>query len=800
MTQISKHKTYEDFFFQATGQKPYPYQCRLATNNQLPHLLSIPTGLGKTAAVTLAWIWQRFFASPEIRTATPRRLVYCLPMRVLVEQTFSCISHWLKQLGLTNDDISTTDSDPAIYLSKLLGGYSDDHWDRYPEKEAILVGTQDMLLSRAMNRGYGMSRFRWPMDFGLLNNDCLWVFDEVQLMGSGLASTAQLAAFWKTFGTVGPISSIWMSATMQADWLKTIDFAEQVDHLRSLSLDGDDLAYPAVDKRFNAPKPCLALDTRLTTKTKKNYAKELAEFIRQQHRPGTLTLIILNTVDRAVQVYDSLAKQKSSADLMLLHSRFRPYEREEQRIKLQADIPANGRIIVSTQVVEAGVDIDAKLLITELAPWASLVQRFGRCNRTGMQHDAQVYWVDLDSDDKFALPYSTEELDDARSRISTRNDVGPVHLGEEELTFQHSHILRRKDILELFDTTPDLTGADIDISHFIRDTSEHDLQVFWRKDLTDNPTPDLPRPHRQELCPVPIPELKNYISNKRSGWRWDLLDKQWVKAQANNLYPGLIVLLEANDGGYDPGRGWTPDSKKSVEVCSPASTPAEGLDDDPNSATRNWCTLADHTQKVLSFLYSIVEQIPLESEHKQALEAAARWHDIGKAHPVFQRTMLNDPPLNDPNIIWAKTVINNARHARKGFRHELASGLALLQNGYSDLVAYLVAAHHGRVRLSIRSFPHEDIPRDSTGSLQPDQRFALGIWEGDQLPLIPFDSDHSFPATTLDLSYLEIGDGPRGASWTSRMLDLRDTLGPFRLAYLEAILRAADHRGSEVKQ
>jgi hypothetical protein len=49
-----------------------------------------------------------------------------------------------------------------------------------------LIGTQEMLLSRALNRGYGMSRARWPIHFGLLNNDCLWVMDETQLMGSGL--------------------------------------------------------------------------------------------------------------------------------------------------------------------------------------------------------------------------------------------------------------------------------------------------------------------------------------------------------------------------------------------------------------------------------------------------------------------------------------------------------------------------------------------------------------------------------------------------------------------------------------
>ena len=60
-----------------------------------------------------------------------------------------------------------------------MGGEDAGDWDVQPERDAVLVGTQDMLLSRLLNRGYGMSRYRWPMHLGLLGNDCLWVMDEV---------------------------------------------------------------------------------------------------------------------------------------------------------------------------------------------------------------------------------------------------------------------------------------------------------------------------------------------------------------------------------------------------------------------------------------------------------------------------------------------------------------------------------------------------------------------------------------------------------------------------------------------
>jgi CRISPR-associated endonuclease/helicase Cas3 len=98
------------------------------------------------------------------------------------------------------------------------------------------------------------------------------------------------------------------------------------------------------------------------------------------------TLIICNTVDRAVAVHAAIkAKLAASGeiDLMLMHSRFRSKEREDQTMRLEnPDIQKHrkGQITVATQVVEAGVDLSSAVLWTEIAPLACLVQRFGRLN------------------------------------------------------------------------------------------------------------------------------------------------------------------------------------------------------------------------------------------------------------------------------------------------------------------------------------------------------------------------------------------------------------------------------------
>ena len=178
-----KHASYSEFFSAATGlEEPFRYQEALAIVAKLPELVDVATGLGKTAAAILGWLYRRrFHPEAAIRRATPRRLVYCLPMRVLVEQTYAEAVGWLNHLGLlagtaiwqgvnvpdhatdasAGGGATPLDDGPRIAVHLLMGGESPTDWVLWPERDAILIGTQDMLLSRALNRGYAASRARW---------------------------------------------------------------------------------------------------------------------------------------------------------------------------------------------------------------------------------------------------------------------------------------------------------------------------------------------------------------------------------------------------------------------------------------------------------------------------------------------------------------------------------------------------------------------------------------------------------------------------------------------------------------
>lgn len=619
-----RETNFDAFFKHAVGKaySPYPFQERLA-REPWPDLVKVETGMGKTAAVILAWLFKRLQADP----ITPRRLVYCLPMRVLVEQTAENARQWIN--NLVSAKVLPPQNPPSVYV--LMGGEIDVDWDRFPERDAILIGTQDQLLSRALNRGYSMSRFRWPIQFGLLNNDCLWVMDEVQLMGAGLSTTTQLEAFRRILGTVLPCHSIWMSATLNREWMKTVDFASQVDHLTPLELS------PADKNNATAKKRLRAVKILAKAACSGDKPKDIAEFTLKAHQKGKRALLIVNTVKRAIDVYTALKKLKPKPTLVLLHSRFRPGDRKRALAAALAEPAQEGTICVSTQVVEAGVDLSAATLITDLCPWASIIQRFGRCNRYGEEQQGLVYWLARDLEkERAALPYDVDELKETISILGELNDVGLQNLPGVSSPAAVRHVLRRKDIIELFDTTPDLAGADIDVSRFIRETAEHDAQVFWRELPEGAPSSDEPGSSRDELCSVPVGELaKARDINK---WTWDHLERRWLRVRS--IHPGMTLMLSVSAGGYSSEVGWTGKEKDIPEVIERKGPREEGFDDDP-SASSTWQSLKEHSEAVVQTLERMLTSCSLDDNQLQAeLLLSARWHDLGKSHPVFQETML----------------------------------------------------------------------------------------------------------------------------------------------------------------
>ncbi|MDQ3366565.1 MAG: CRISPR-associated endonuclease Cas3'' [Myxococcota bacterium] len=815
-------------------------------------------------------------------------------MRVLVEQTHAIIRDALGRLDRLWDGEQDHRGKVGVHL--LMGGAAadaaDTTWNLYPEERAVFIGTQDMLLSRALNRGYAAPPARWPLELGHVSHDVLWVMDEVQLMDVGLATSAQLQAFHDDDGAKGfrPRRTWWMSATLQPDWLRTVDTAA-----RHASWVDDPIAIDPARRTagLGAIKKSISTSTS-PAKEAHLFARVIAD--RHAELPadgehGKITLVVCNTVARACETFDALGKLSTGAELELVHSRFRPAERAAWRTRFldrDACKPGVDRIIVATQVVEAGVDISAGCLVTELAPWPSLVQRFGRCARYG--GTGIVVVVDRGRDDKSAPPYQADQLDAAWAALAETSDVGIASLDafEEGLApearaalypYVPAQLLLRRELDELFDTTPDLTGAQLDVSRFIRSGDDRDVQVFWLDiDAGTTKAPGLParryRPRRDELCNVPFLQARNWLCGEETksqrkpklrpsmrAWIWDWIDGAWSVATRPAIVPGRIICVAAACGGYDVARGFDPGSGD-VPVVPPMGLPgdvesqqqADDAEDNEDLSFSAWKTLACHVGEAADVARSIASALGLDARMAEILVLAARWHDLGKAHPVFQGTIRNGRPdrqdlAKAPSAAWLRPPgtyrTADDRETRAGFRHELASALALFsvleryQPDHSallgpwiealdltgratrstapvppptpteqavlactadefDLLAYLVICHHGKVRVAMHASPKDQDYRttDSDRGLP-----IRGVLEGDVLPGVVLETGAApLPQLALTLEPATLGLSTRtGRSWRERTLDLQARFGPGGLAWLEALIIAADRRASRLK-
>jgi len=783
---------FEEFFEVATGHRPHGYQARIARDG-MPSVVEAPTGTGKTGVI-LAWLWRRL--SAEHGQVTPRRLVYALPQRSLVDQVAADARRWLANLGLTAD----------VPLHVVMGGRGETQGDWREEmyKPAIVVGTVDSLVSKALNRGYGIGRAIFPIDYALVTNGAHWIIDEIQLCPESTTTLRQLAGFAASFGTAEPFGLTCMSATVPAGLLETIDNPRRETTVSVL---------PAERVGELAVRLSAARTIRRLRADPGNY-QAIAGAARDLHRPGMLTIVVLNTVLAAREVFRALPG--GPYECTLLHSRFRGTE----RARLMAEVagrPEN-RIVVATQVIEAGIDLDASVLVTEAAPWPSVVQRTGRCNRAGKVPDAEIWWIPPDK----PHPYEPQDIDAASAeltRLEGERVTGEDLLGLDVLAARRQvAVIRRRDFAGLFDTSPDLSGADVDIAPYVRDADDLDAEVAWATWTPQEdgaPHPAVKAPPGENRCRVPLGEVAKLAKN-RAVWRLDQVAGRWVKITAAGqprARPGEVLLVNAADGGYDLETGLDLAARRAVPDSPLLSTAAElaaGAEDSYGSDSASveqpvWLSLDRHSEDVRDQAQALVDMLKpsVPREATRCAVIAGYLHDAGKAHKTWQDALCGLAPEDQADTIekgrpWAKSAVNGRLEfaGKVNFRHELASLLLLdgplrtllAASPDPDLTRYLVLAHHGKLRVQV-SDPG-DLSVLPPGEAGPRTILGLTHEETSEIPAILGQ-----PASTLrvDTEQFDFGSD---RSWTRTVLDLRDKYGPFVLAYLETLVRVADWRAS----
>ena len=419
---------FHQVFEALTGHPPFPWQERLyaqLSKGCLPNAVDIPTGLGKTAIMAL-WLLARA-AGGDL----PRRLVYVVDRRAVVDQATdfaeklsSAISgechHNLKavQQGLGLDE------DRQLPISTLRGRHVDNQkWLEDPSSPAIIVGTVDMIGSRLLFEGYGVSRRMRPYMAGLLGCDTLVLLDEAHLARPfqqllyAIQQSHTHVASETNGGRSGPERFLCSSEnSAKIPRFRVLPLSATLgddSDSDSFRLDAHDRENNIVRMRLDAKKELHLMD--LGSGNLEDVLTEQAWDLfcnKSKGNEATRILVYCNSRKLAEKIAGNLqAKSKSVKTnvprVILLVGGRRVREREDaaKDMKTYGLIPDGNAgalesvFLVATSAGEVGVDMDADHMVSDLVPWERMVQRLGRVNRRGMG-TASVVVVDQGPLDK----------------------------------------------------------------------------------------------------------------------------------------------------------------------------------------------------------------------------------------------------------------------------------------------------------------------------------------------------------------------------------------------------------------
>lgn len=415
-------------FRMLTGFDPTPWQSRLFSEffarGFAPAGIDVPTGLGKTA---VAGLW---LIAVQDGQPLPRRLVYVVDRRAVVDQATAFVEAMCDRLPASER--------PAV--STLRGRFLDNReWLADPARPAIIVGTVDMIGSRLLFEGYGVSRRMRPYHAGLLGVDALIVLDEAHLVppferllediendAAGLS-----AADSPGRALIPPLRLLSLSATGR----------ERQGPVFRLS--DADLGEPeSVTRRRLAASKQLVIEPGEMKERPVQLANAAWQLADEGAAP-VRCLVFCDSRDDAEKVCTELAKrikQRPKDDTNLLPAEppelfigaRRLYERETAAAQLAelgflagADTgEPRLRFLVATSAAEVGVDLDADHMACDLVPLDRMIQRLGRVNRRG-EGAARVRVLDFGP---LHLPKGADK--DEIERGETRHRTLKALLGE----------------------------------------------------------------------------------------------------------------------------------------------------------------------------------------------------------------------------------------------------------------------------------------------------------------------------------------------------------------------------------